>query len=140
MVRQVKFKIFQKGDWVMMYNSRLGPHPGKLKLRYFGPYQIVEELGQGTFRLQDVFGSPIPKPVNGFRLKKFYGKVPEIPKWMVNKAEDIAIRYVDVEMPMGVSVGSPQVCQVKGQRKLESRKFFGVFVRKRRIRWRKPWQ
>ena len=40
--RQVKFKIFQKGDWVMMYNSRLGPHPGKLKLRYFGPYQIVE--------------------------------------------------------------------------------------------------
>ena len=49
MTRQVKFKIFQKGDWVIMYNSRLGPHPGKLKLRYFGPYQIVEELGQGTF-------------------------------------------------------------------------------------------
>lgn len=32
MERQVKFKIFQKDDWVMLYNSRLGPHPGKPKL------------------------------------------------------------------------------------------------------------
>ena len=30
--RQIKFKIFQVGDWVLLYNSKLGPHPGKLKL------------------------------------------------------------------------------------------------------------
>ena len=94
--RQVKFKIFQKGDWVMLYNSKLGPHPGKLKLRYFGPYQITEELGQGTFRLKDVFGTPVLKPVNGFRLKKFFGNVPEIPHWMVNRAEEIAVRWMEV--------------------------------------------
>ena len=39
--KNVKFKIFQVGDWVMLYNSRLGPHPGKLTLRYQGPYHIV---------------------------------------------------------------------------------------------------
>lgn len=44
----------------------------------------------------DVFGTPVPKPVNEFRLKKFYGNVPEIPRWMVNKAEDIGVRYVEV--------------------------------------------
>ncbi len=82
----------------MMYNSKLGPHPGKLKLRYFGPYRIVEEVGQRTFKRKDVFETPIPKPVNGFRMKKFYGKVPDIPKWMVNKAEDIAVKYVEIEM------------------------------------------
>ena len=38
MSRQIKFKIFKEKDWVMMYNSKLGPHPCKLKLRYLGPY------------------------------------------------------------------------------------------------------
>ena len=76
MARQIKFKNFQKGDWVMMYNSKLGPHRGKLKLRYLGPYKITEDLGQGTFRLTDYFGTEVLKPVNGFRLKKFYGAIP----------------------------------------------------------------
>lgn len=104
--RQVKFKVFQKDDWVMMYNSKLGPHPGKLKLQYFGPYQITEELGQGTFRLKDMFGTPIQKPVNGFRLKKFYGHVPEIPKWMVNKARDVGVRFVGVDFAVQKSADS----------------------------------
>ncbi|MCO5614955.1 hypothetical protein L7F22_069241 [Adiantum nelumboides] len=69
----VMFKIFKVGDWVMLYNSRLGPFPGKLTLRYKGPYQIVEDLGQGTFVVADVFGTRVDKPVNGFRLKKFQG-------------------------------------------------------------------
>ena len=72
----VKFKVIKVDDWVMLYNSKLGPHPGKLKLRYIGPYKIVQDLGQGTFKLEDVFGTPVEKPVNGFRLKKFVGKVP----------------------------------------------------------------
>ncbi|MCO5562409.1 hypothetical protein L7F22_016036 [Adiantum nelumboides] len=96
--RQAKFQIFQVGDWVMIYNSKLGPHPGKLKLRYFGPYQIVSEQGQGTFLLKDVFGTQILKPVNGFSLKNIYGKVPEVPKWMVNKAKDIVSKLIAVSV------------------------------------------
>ena len=50
----------------MLYNSKLGPHPGKLKLRYVGPYKIEEDVGQGTFILSDVFGTRVQKAVNGF--------------------------------------------------------------------------
>ena len=74
--RNIKFKIFKVGDWVLLYNSKLGPHLEKLKLGYIGPYQIVDDLGQGTFRLMDIYGTHVEKPVNGFRLKKFYGTPP----------------------------------------------------------------
>ena len=70
--RNIKFKVFQAGDLVLLYNSKLGPHAGKLKLRYVGPFKIKEVLGQGTFVLADLSGAFFPKPVNGFRLKKFY--------------------------------------------------------------------
>ena len=74
----VKFKVFKEQDWVMVYNSKLGPFQGKLSLRYIGPYQIVKDLGQGTFILADVFGTRVDKPVNGFRLKKFHGRPPHL--------------------------------------------------------------
>ena len=78
----------------MMYNSRLGPHPGKLKLRYIGPFKIVQDLGQGTFRLQDLYGTMVEKPVNGFRLKKFFGKVP------VSELADHALKLAAVQLNM----------------------------------------
>ena len=54
-----------------MYNSKLGKHPGKLKLRYVGPYKIFKDLGQGTFQLAHLENNLLAKPVNGFRLKLF---------------------------------------------------------------------
>ena len=85
----VKFKVFKEQDWVMVYNSKLGPFPGKLSLRYTGPYQIVKDLGQGTFILADVFGTRVDKPVNGFRLKKFQGRPPHL-DWPQFSVTDIA--------------------------------------------------
>ncbi|MCO5607773.1 hypothetical protein L7F22_061974 [Adiantum nelumboides] len=38
-----------------------------------------------------------------FRLKKFYGKVPEVPKWMVNKAKEITSKRVTISV-LGVAV------------------------------------
>lgn len=35
--RQGKCKIFKEGDLVLIYNSKVGKHPGKLKLRWIGP-------------------------------------------------------------------------------------------------------
>ena len=72
--RNIKFKIFKEDNLVLLYNSKLGPHAGKLKLRYVGPFRIVKVLGQETFLLFDLSGNVFPKPVNGFRLKKFYGQ------------------------------------------------------------------
>ncbi|MCO5576462.1 hypothetical protein L7F22_030272 [Adiantum nelumboides] len=84
MSRQVKFKIFE----------------------------IVSEQGQGTFLLQDVFETKVIKPVNGFGLKTFYGKVPEVPKWMVNKAEESSSKRVTVSV-LGVAVEFSKIVLVE---------------------------
>lgn len=59
---------------VMLYKYKLGPHAGKLKLIHVGPILIKQVLGQGTFLLADLSRAVSPKPVNGFRLKKKFGK------------------------------------------------------------------
>ncbi|MCO5599314.1 hypothetical protein L7F22_053415 [Adiantum nelumboides] len=74
--------------------------------------QIVAKQGQGTFLLQYVFGTKVIKLVNGFRLKKFYGKVPEVPKWMINRAEEIGSKRVTVSV-LGVAVEFPGMALVE---------------------------
>ena len=71
MNKHMKKKVFQQGDKVLIYNSKLGKFPGKLKLRYSGPFLIHQDLGQGLFQLKDLTGQLIVKPINGFRMKKF---------------------------------------------------------------------
>ena len=68
----VKFKIFKPSDWVMLYNSKLGPHPGKLRLRYVGPYKCLNDLSQSTFQLAKNQGNLLTKLINGVRLKSFH--------------------------------------------------------------------
>ena len=36
-------------DLVLVYRSKLGKHPRKLRMRYIVPYRIFKDLGQGTF-------------------------------------------------------------------------------------------
>lgn len=99
MNKNIKFKIFKVGDMVMLYNSKLGPHLGKLKLRYIGPYKIIEDSGQGTFKLQDMFGTRVQKPVNGFMLKQYVGNPPtgEVSIRTSSSRSVEAIDLVDVE-------------------------------------------
>lgn len=47
-----------------MFNSILDPRPGKLKLRYDGPFKIIEVLGEGTFRLADLDDVVVPMDSN----------------------------------------------------------------------------
>ena len=57
----------------MMYNSKLvGKRPGKLKLRYLGPFQIAKQVGQSTYLLADFRGNIFPKAV--FEIPKFAQK------------------------------------------------------------------
>ena len=77
--RHSKKKIFRRGDAVLLFNTRMGPHPGKLKLRWGGPYWVVERYGDGTFRLGTVQGELLQKPVNGFRLRPYTGRMPPYP-------------------------------------------------------------
>lgn len=76
MNKNMKNKMFQQGDKVLLYNSKLGKFSGKLKLRYSGPFVIQQDLGQGLFQLSDLTVRLIAKPINGFRMKVFRGASP----------------------------------------------------------------
>ena len=71
--RHSKQKVFTKGDHVLIFNSKLGKHPGKLKLRWIGPCTIEEETAPGAFTLRNLDGTLHPGVVNGCRMKPYYG-------------------------------------------------------------------
>jgi len=49
----------------------------KLKMHWLGPYQITWVLGIGTFTLATLDGIALPKTINGFRLKPYFGPIPQ---------------------------------------------------------------
>ncbi|KAD3337636.1 hypothetical protein E3N88_33156 [Mikania micrantha] len=61
-------KEFKKGDWVLLYNSRLKLFGGKLKSKWTGPYVVEEVFPYGTIELQNEVDGNTWK-VNGHRLK-----------------------------------------------------------------------
>jgi hypothetical protein len=52
--------------------------PGKLRLRWTGPYWILHEKN-GTYHLGTLLGEVVTQWANGFRLKLYYGKLPPNP-------------------------------------------------------------
>jgi hypothetical protein len=69
---------FGKGKAVLLFQSRSGLMPGKLRLRWTGPYWIMNEEG-GTYQLGTLSGEVLPQWANAFRLKPYYGKLPPNP-------------------------------------------------------------
>ena len=62
---------FKAGEQVLLYNSRLKLFPGKLKLRWSGPYIVITSTPFGAVTLKDESGSEFI--VNGQRLKHYLG-------------------------------------------------------------------
>ena len=69
---------FSKGKAVLVFQTRMGKMPGKLRFRWTGPYWIVA-AEKGTFTLRTLVGEIIPQKVNGFRLKTYAGATPPNP-------------------------------------------------------------
>jgi hypothetical protein len=69
---------FGIGKAVLLFQSRSGLMPGKLRLRWTGPYWIMK-ADNGTYQLGTVSGEVLPQWANGFRLKPYYGKMPDNP-------------------------------------------------------------
>jgi hypothetical protein len=65
---------FGIGKAVLLFQSRSGLMPGKLRLRWTGPYWIVK-ADNGTYQLGTLSGEVLPQWANGFRLKPYYGKM-----------------------------------------------------------------
>ncbi|GJY47683.1 reverse transcriptase domain-containing protein [Tanacetum coccineum] len=68
---KIKNRVFNVGDQVLLFNSRLKIFSGKLKTRWSGPFTIAQVFPYGTVEL-----SQTDKPnfkVNGHRLKQYFG-------------------------------------------------------------------
>ncbi|GJU19630.1 reverse transcriptase domain-containing protein [Tanacetum coccineum] len=68
---KIKNRIFNVGDQVLLFNSRLKIFSRKLKSRWSGPFTIIEVYPYGTAKLSHVDGSNFK--VNCHRLKHYYG-------------------------------------------------------------------
>nr|GEX66586.1 reverse transcriptase domain-containing protein [Tanacetum cinerariifolium] len=68
---KIKNHIFNVGDQVLLFNSRLKIFSGKLKTRWSGPFTITEVCPYGTAKLSHADGSNFK--FNCHSLKHYYG-------------------------------------------------------------------
>nr|GEW58862.1 DNA-directed DNA polymerase [Tanacetum cinerariifolium] len=68
---KIKNRIFNVGDQVLLFNSRLKIFSGKLKTRWSGPFTITCVYPYGTIELSQPNG--LNFKVNGHRVKHYFG-------------------------------------------------------------------
>nr|GEV39527.1 reverse transcriptase domain-containing protein [Tanacetum cinerariifolium] len=76
---KIKDCVFNIGDRVLLFNSRLKIFSGKLKSRWSEPFTISHVFPYGTVELSQPDGPNFK--VNGYRLKHYFGE--DIPKMVV---------------------------------------------------------
>ena len=67
-------KDYQVGELVLKWdklNEPKGKHT-KFQHLWLGPFQVVEKIGQGTYRLKTLQGEIEKIPVNGQHLKRYF--------------------------------------------------------------------
>nr|GEV18595.1 reverse transcriptase domain-containing protein [Tanacetum cinerariifolium] len=74
---KIKNRVFNVGDRVLLFNSRLKIFSGKLKTRWSGPFTITKVFLYGTVELSQANGPNFK--VNGHRVKHYFGgDVPQL--------------------------------------------------------------
>ncbi|GJU95545.1 reverse transcriptase domain-containing protein [Tanacetum coccineum] len=68
---KIKNRIFNVGDQVLLFNSRLKIFSGKLKTRCTGPFTVAQVFPYATVELSQTDGPNFK--VNGHRLKHYFG-------------------------------------------------------------------
>ena len=68
--RQIMRKTFEPNQKVHLYDSRLHLHPGKLRSRWTGPFNVKQVFPHGAVEVEDPKDGRVFK-VNGQRLKPF---------------------------------------------------------------------
>nr|GEX36666.1 reverse transcriptase domain-containing protein [Tanacetum cinerariifolium] len=83
---KIKNRVFNVGDRVLLFNSRLKIFSGKLKSRWSGPFTISQVFLYGTVELSQPNG---PKfKVNGHSIKHYFGE--DIPQSVVTDLQTFA--------------------------------------------------
>ncbi|GJV96556.1 reverse transcriptase domain-containing protein [Tanacetum coccineum] len=67
---KIKNRVFNVGDRVLLFNSRLKIFSGKLKTRWTGPFTVAQVFPYGTVELSQTDGPNFK--VNGHRLKHYF--------------------------------------------------------------------
>ncbi|GJZ19799.1 reverse transcriptase domain-containing protein [Tanacetum coccineum] len=68
---KIKNRVFDVGDQVLLFNSRLKIFSNKLESHWSGPFTIVQVFPYGTVELSQNFRPNFK--VNGHRLKHYFG-------------------------------------------------------------------
>nr|GEW23232.1 reverse transcriptase domain-containing protein [Tanacetum cinerariifolium] len=68
---KIKNRIFNVGDQVLLFNSRLKIFSGKLKTHWSGPFTITRIFPYGSIELSQPNGPNFK--VNGHRVKHYFG-------------------------------------------------------------------
>ncbi|KAI5313452.1 hypothetical protein L3X38_042628 [Prunus dulcis] len=69
--KKILRKTFEKGQMVLLFNSRLKLFPGKLRSRWIGPFVITNVFNHGAVEIQNIKDGSTFK-VNGHRLKPYF--------------------------------------------------------------------
>ncbi|GJW88947.1 reverse transcriptase domain-containing protein [Tanacetum coccineum] len=77
---KIKNRIFNVGDQVLLFNSKLKMFSGNLKSRWSGPFTITQVFPYGTVELSQ--NSRPNFKVNGHRIKNYFGR--DIPQMVVS--------------------------------------------------------
>ncbi|GJZ13930.1 reverse transcriptase domain-containing protein [Tanacetum coccineum] len=86
---KIKNRVFNVGDRVLLFNSRLKIFSGKLKTRWSGPFTVTQVFPYGTVELSQ--NSRPNFKVNGHRLKHYFGgDVPQLEMDIQEKDKDKA--------------------------------------------------
>nr|GEU72473.1 reverse transcriptase domain-containing protein [Tanacetum cinerariifolium] len=76
---KIKDRVFNVGDRVLLFNSRLKIFLSNLKTQWSGPFTITQVFPYGTVELSQTDG--LNFKVNGHRLKHYFGE--DIPKMVI---------------------------------------------------------
>lgn len=64
--------MFPKGDWALLYDSRVQDFPSKLQTRWLGPYEIQELHNNDTLTLTTIDGSSHSFKVNAHQVHLYH--------------------------------------------------------------------
>ncbi|GJX51749.1 reverse transcriptase domain-containing protein [Tanacetum coccineum] len=99
---KIKNRVFNVGDRVLLFNSRLKIFSGKLKTRWSGPFTVTQVFPYGTVELSQNSGPNFK--VNGHRLKHYFGgDVPQLdfPDCEDSRARSFAFRVSHPQLHFG---------------------------------------
>ncbi|GJV07226.1 reverse transcriptase domain-containing protein [Tanacetum coccineum] len=102
---KIKNRVFNVGDRVLLFNSRLKIFSGKLKTRWSGPFTVTQVFPYGTVELSQNSGPNFK--VNGHRLKHYFGG--DIPTEDFPDCEDSHARSIHMSFTSSASFWESRV-------------------------------